>query len=502
MDIFFYIITLVLTFFSRKIFLDRLGAEFIGLTGTLQNILGLLNIAELGIGVAVSYALYRPLHQQNRLEIDQIVSVFGYMYRRVGLVIMAIAVFVSLFLPLIFKGTGFSFSIIYFAFYSFLVSTLISYFCNYRSILLSADQKNYLVNAYFKTGNIIKTLIQLYIARQCANYYIWITIELLYGGVCSCLLNWKIRRVYPWLDAHAQKGREQIRNYPEIMTRTKQVFVHKLKDFFLGQSDQILIYAFASLSMVAYYGNYTMIMSRSAAALGLFLTGLSAGVGNLVAENNHTKILSVFWELISIRYFITGVIIFGLYNFTQPLITLWLGEEYLLPRGVFLMLLTVNIITVLRHAVDMYIAAYGLYADTWSAWLEFGINVTVSLIGGYFFGLYGLLAGKILSLLVVVVIWKPFYLFRDGFHEKYSDYWCGILRYIGICVTAIILGGWLKEAFMSYDLLLSGYIPFFCISATVIIIYSILQSILMYTLSISFRAMVARFVHFKFISKA
>ena len=87
-DAFFFAFTLALSFFSRKIFLDSLGADFIGLTGTLQNILGILNLAELGIGLAVSFSLYKPLQQANREQIEEIVSVFGFMYRRVGLVVL------------------------------------------------------------------------------------------------------------------------------------------------------------------------------------------------------------------------------------------------------------------------------------------------------------------------------------------------------------------------------------------------------------------------------
>ena len=49
-NLIFYLLTLALSFFSRKIFLDCLGIEFVGLTGTLQNLLGFLNLAELGIG--------------------------------------------------------------------------------------------------------------------------------------------------------------------------------------------------------------------------------------------------------------------------------------------------------------------------------------------------------------------------------------------------------------------------------------------------------------------
>ena len=52
-NLIFYFLVLILSFFSRKIFLDTLGAEFIGFTSTLQNLLGFLNLAELGIATAI-----------------------------------------------------------------------------------------------------------------------------------------------------------------------------------------------------------------------------------------------------------------------------------------------------------------------------------------------------------------------------------------------------------------------------------------------------------------
>ena len=131
----FYFLILILSFFSRKIFLDTLGANFIGLTGTLQNLLGFLNLAELGIATAIGYVLYAPLHQKDHSKINEVISVLGYLYGRIGMVILLIGVGVSLFIPLIFPNTGFNLSLVYFAYYSFLTSSLIGYFCNYKQNL-------------------------------------------------------------------------------------------------------------------------------------------------------------------------------------------------------------------------------------------------------------------------------------------------------------------------------------------------------------------------------
>ena len=73
-NLIFYFLTLILSFFSRKIFLDTLGADFVGLTGTLQNLLGFLNLAELGIGSAIGYVLYKPLFEHDEGKINEIIS--------------------------------------------------------------------------------------------------------------------------------------------------------------------------------------------------------------------------------------------------------------------------------------------------------------------------------------------------------------------------------------------------------------------------------------------
>ena len=168
-NLIFYFLSLFFAFFSRKIFLDCLGAEFIGLTGTLGNILGYLNLTELGISASIGYFLFKPLQTDNKKEIQEILTLLGYLYNWIGAIIFGGAVLISLFFPLIFSKAELGFGIIYFAFYSFLGSSLIGYFINYRQILLSADQKNYLVAIYYQSANLVKIALQIFLAYHCRN---------------------------------------------------------------------------------------------------------------------------------------------------------------------------------------------------------------------------------------------------------------------------------------------------------------------------------------------
>ena len=426
-NLLFYLLALFVSFFSRKIFLEHLGADFIGLTGTLQNILGLLNLAELGVGASVSYALYKPIADGNREEINRIVSVFGCLYRYIGSFVLGAALLISLFLPLIFRQTIFELGIIYFAFFSFLASSLTGYFINYRSILLYADQKNYVVTAYFQTATLTKTFVQMASVYYIGNLYLWVAVELSFGILHAIILNWKIRQTYPWLSAHATVGKQLRGHYPEIVQKTKQVFVHKIKDFLLQQSDQILIFAFVSLKMVAYYGNYTLIITRITMLFNTVMDGIVAGVGNLIAEDDQQKIYKVFWEMVFVRYLIAGIVVFAVYHGIQPFICLWVGEEYLLSSTILILLLVNTFIMLSRGAVDLFNTGYGNYHDTWSAWVEGAINISVTLITCYLWGLPGVLIGKIASLIPIIVIWKPLFLYRAGFKRSIGDYWKNIV---------------------------------------------------------------------------
>ena len=442
-NLLFYFLSLFLVFFSRKVFLDCLGDEFIGLTGTLGNILGYLNLAELGIGSCISFFLYKPLQSGDRATIQELLSVIGYLYRWIGTIILLFSIIISFFFPLIFSNEEMGLGIIYFAFYTFLSSSIIGYFINYRQVLLSADQKNYLVAIYFQSANLFKTAIQIYLAYTYKNLYVWIAIELLFGIIGCIFLNWKINKEYPWLKTDKNQGRILLKKYPEILKNTRQIFIHQIKDFTLSKSDELFVFIFVSLKMVAYYGNYVMIISKITLLFKSALDGVNAGIGNLVAEGNKKQMIQVFWELMSIRHFIAGFLCFSIYSFIEPFISLWLGSEYILDQEILILLVIYIYISNSRGVVDAFNHAHGLYADVWSAWAELIINVTVTIICGIKWGIIGILIGKLASLLPIVVLWKPYYLFTSGFRESVTVYWKGVIRNYFISLSSFALATYL-----------------------------------------------------------
>jgi O-antigen/teichoic acid export membrane protein len=442
-NLIFYILTLCLSFFSRKIFLDCLGADFVGLTGTLQNLLGILNLAELGVGGAIGYLLYKPIFDQDHAKINEIISVMGYLYRWIGLIIASGGCILSCFLPIIFPETGFNLALIYTAYYAFLGSSLIGYFINYRQNLLGADQRNYVVTAYFQTATITKTIIQLIVAYYTRNLYLWVLIEFTFGIIYSIILNWKINQTYPWLKADVALGRKIFKKYPEVMTKSKQIFYHRIGAFVQYEISPFLIYSYSSLSMVASYQNYTLITSKISGFFSNLLGGMGASIGNLIAEGNKPKIISTFWEIYSLQFFIAGMICAPVYLLIDPFIALWLGDQYILDHTTLILTLIITFIQCTRSIIDAFNSGFGLFWDVWSPLVESALLLIFGITCGALWGINGVLLGSLSSLIFVISIWKPFLLFKWGLKSPIHSYWIGYFKnfccvFLPLLITACL----------------------------------------------------------------
>lgn len=418
-----YFASFITAFFTRKILLDHLGAEFIGFTGTVGSLLSFLNLAELGIGTAIGYVLYKPIADGDKFKINEIISVFGYLYRIIGLAILSLGIIGSLFLPLIFPNTDIPLGVIYFGFYSFLAASMIGYFVNYRAALLSADQRNYIVTGYFQITTTSKVILQMILAIYFGSFYIYLAIELIGGIINAIILNWKINQTYPWLKSEIRQGRHVLKKYPEIIKYTKQLFAHKIGELTQSQLTPFIIYSFVSLPMVALYTNYTLLTQKLTGLIAATIDSSGAAVGNLIAEGDKAKILKVFRELLAIRLFVASLACISIYKFASPLVGVWLGNEYTLDNTTVAIIATLSGLGIARGVVDQFIIGHGLFAAVWAPYVESIIMVTFAMIGGYFYGLPGALTGPLISTIVIVYIWRPYYLFSAGFKQSVIKYW-------------------------------------------------------------------------------
>lgn len=430
--VFFHLLFLGVQFFARKVFLDNLGDEFIGTISTLQSFLGFLNLAELGIGTAIGFVLYKPIFDKNTLEINQIIRFLGHIYKKIGLAILVIAIILAACFPFIFDDTSVQLSLVYYAFFVFLAGSLFGYFFNYHIFLLQADQKDYVVTKVFQSFNVSKIILQIIVVLFLKSFFLYLTLELVANIAFTIFIRVKLRQEYPWLSLAYTKQEKitDFENYPFLVKKIKQISLHKLGTFISGGTNNILIFSFISTQMVAFYGNYSLLITNADQLVTKLFSGTNASVGNLIAEKDAKKNQQVFWELMAIRFFIGGVGFIGILTLIDPFIMVWLGEKYILSLSVLSVFGINFFLGQIRQPVDVFKQGYGLYGDTWAPVAQGGINLAVSFALANPLGLTGILLGNTVSLFIIVMVWRPYYLYKKGFEIHLKLYLRGFFKHL------------------------------------------------------------------------
>jgi O-antigen/teichoic acid export membrane protein len=414
-----FAINFVLQFISRKVFLDQLGIDVLGLNTTATSLLQFLNLAELGVEASITFSLYKPLSENDYTTINEIVSVQGWLYRKIAMIVIAGSVILMAFFPLIFAKIELPLWYAYASFGVLLFSSLLSYFVNYKQIILTASQQGYKIQYSYRVVLLVKVVFQIIFLNIFANGYIWwLVLEFIFSIIASIALNIAIKKTCPYLHTAISAGRVLKKKYPIIITKIKQFFFHKIATYVLTQTSSIIIYAFTTLRIVAIYGNYMIIVNGITSLLNAIFNGMVASVGDLVSGHDKNKILGVFRELFTSRFLIVTTLAFAIYTLANPFITLWIGAEYKLGNTTLILIIVTFYLNTQRSVVDSFISAYGLFKDIWAPVAEAVLNIGISVFLGYFFGLNGILLGVIISSLIIVFLWKPYFLFSNALNHS------------------------------------------------------------------------------------
>lgn len=489
----FYFINLVLQFVSRRYFLEYLGTEVLGLSSTAQNLLQFLNLAELGIDTAVGFTLFKPLADKDIDKINDVVTLNGMLYRRIGLFVLAGGLILSAFFPLIFAKMDLPLWYAYACFGTFLLGSLLSYFVNYKQIVLTANQEGYKIQICYKPLQFVKVILQIFAVKYLENGFIyWIALEAICYISMSILVTKMTRISHPYLKNTKKTFRQLAKEYKEFTVKIKQLFIHKISLFVLSQTAPLIIYAYISLTMVTLYGNYQMISLGLSTFVAAIFNSIGGGIGNLIHTSEKSKIIKVFDELFSLRFLIASVLCFCAFVLTPSFIVLWVGEEYILPQSTLFLMIVILFIGIARGAVENFIYAYGLYSDVWAAGAEAAINLGFSIIFGYFWGLNGILCGVILSLLVIILGWKPYYLFTKALRGYLKHYLKSYLLHLCCLSVSIIISLFIIQ-YLTIDPSVS-FANFLAYSVTTFAIFGTVMFITLYVTNSGIKSFVIRFI--------
>lgn len=442
-SLFYYFVQLLIGFWSRKVFFEYLGSEILGLDTTASNLLGMLNLAEMGVGTSVAYFLYKPLFDGDTQTINRIVALQGWIYRRVACVIIVAAGILMCFFPKIFAEAEVPSWCPYATFGVMLYGSMLSYFINYKMIVLSADQKGYMVSRVTQGAMIAFEVFVLLIMPHTDYPFFWYLGMRVFGSTFGCIwLSHVLKKEYPWLTVAGIKGRQVLKEMPDVMKKTGQVFIHNVAGAIFWQMCPLLMYKFTSLTVIAYYGNYILIVGKIGTILNMVFGSTGAAVGSLIASSDKQHIKRVFWELLDSRLCLSWICLFSIYFLIQPFIRVWLGEKYLLPDIIIVCIVIQQAIQMNRVTVDSFLNGNGQFKDVWAPIVEGALTFVFAYVFGSMLGIEGVLLGIILPQCLFIGFWKPYFLFQLGFGFSWKEYFipfAGRCLLIGTCAA----GFWL-----------------------------------------------------------
>lgn len=434
-------ITLVMTllgFFTRKVFVDNVGVEYLGLNGLLQNILGIMTILEGGFATSVVYNLYKPLAEDDRPKIIALLQLYKKVYRYIALGVFIFALCLYPFIGKLIKdGEDLEYiSIVYFI---FLFNSIIGYFTAYKWSIINASQQVYKLTSINLTYQVGLNLTKLAILYFTGNYILYLVIEAIFGIGINIGIVYKANQLFPYL-----KTTQTVLVPPEIkkkiVTNMKALFVNNIGGYFMHSTDNIIISSFIGVASIGIYSNYTLITQTITSVVKQALNSYAESVGNLIASESQEKVYKVFRTVFFINFIIVSVPLIIIINCITPFVEWWLGKDYLLGNITLFVIVANFYIDNMRNSSFTFKIKSGIFTkDKYTPLLQGIINVILSLVFVKWWGLAGVLFATTLSMLSIGFWQFPRLCYKHIFHTSLWNYFRKYLYYTIVGLATLVI---------------------------------------------------------------
>ncbi len=435
----------IVKFVSRRVFVLLLGKEYLGITGLFTDILSVLSLAELGFGVSITYSLYRPVAEENRELIKSLMGLYRRFYQTVSLIVflagLSLTPFLSFFVKEMPKNIP-NLSLIYIL---NVVNASASYWFAYKSVLLFVYQKKYIETGIRAVTTIAASLAQMAVLALTRDYVCYLSIAILATLIQNMAVFREADRQYPYLREKA------IRPLPgemvqEIRRNGKAMFLHRVGAVAVFSTDNLLTAKFAGVATAGLYSNYTMIRGFLNVMIAALFDAIAPAMGNYTVTETRENRQKAFGILFFFSAWLFGWMSICLIWLYDPFIRIWLGAEYLLPRPVVLMIVANFYVTSMRNPVVHTKSVMGLFwDDRLKSILEALVNLAASLFLAQRWGLFGILAGTLISTAGLPFWVEPTVLYRNGLKQKVARYFIRYGTYLLVTAAAGSITGWLCQ---------------------------------------------------------
>ncbi len=413
-------------FLMRTAMIEFMGVQFLGLNSLFSSVLHILNLAELGVGSAMVFSMYKPIAEDDSETICALMSLYRRYYRIIGMAIGVVGLLLTPAIPYLIEGEipgGLNPYVLYLL---NLGTTVLTYWLfAYKNCLLSAHQRTDVSSIVIMITTTVQYGLQLMVMIFLKNYYVYLIVALATQALNNIVTAVVTDRMYPDYKAMGQLPAQQRK---KINRRIRDMFTGKMGNVILNSSDSVVISAFLGLSMLAIYQNYFFIVSAVLGVVEIVLQSIMAGLGNSYITESKEKNYQDLKKFTFLFLWMSGVCVCCFLGLYQPFMELWVGKELMLGSGAVVAFASYFFVYGLNRLLNVYKDAAGLWhEDRFRPLVTALVNLTLNLLLIRSWGIYGVLLSTVISMVVVGMPWLLKNMFTIFFEKKLMKGYLGEL---------------------------------------------------------------------------
>lgn len=421
------IVKIALMFIVRIVFVYLLGEEYLGVNGLFTNVIGILSLADLGITTALMYSLYKPLAENDENKIKEYIDYFRKVYYVIALVITVLGIAIIPFLKYLVNLPS-EMPDIYLYYILLLANSVISYLFIYKTTLLSADQKMYIINRYDIIFQFILSIMQVIILIVWKSFIGYLISNIVCTFLSNIMKAKKADKIYPYLKQNKQIMLSK-QEKKQIFSNLFSLSFYKIGGIIQTNTDSILTSIFVGTVTVGYYSNYSIIIQSITTFLTMVFTSLKASVGNFVAVKNEEEQLKLFNLLEVYNYWLVAFCSICFIVLIPDFINICFGEQYILSFSVLIWTVLNFYTSNIRQSLWTYRETMGVFKKTkYITIITAVLNIGLSILLGYFFGLAGIISATVISRMIYAWWKEPLVIYKDYFKSSPVPYFITYIK--------------------------------------------------------------------------
>lgn len=460
---------LILSFVSRTVFIKILGEEYLGINGLYSNILSVLSLADLGLTTVMLYALYKPIANDNKEEIAQLIGYFKKLYRVIALAVLALGLICVPFLQYVVNGSDLALRDLRLYFLLYLLNTVCSYLIVYKTTIINADQRIYLLKIVDFFATLAVHVLQIIILWLTHNFIAYLIINILITLAKNFVMSIITNKYYPFLlEKRTNALNSELKT--KIVCNIKSIFLYRISAMVINSTDNILISMILGTVIVGYYSNYLLVVTAVNTFISLLTQALLASLGNFNASEQPERKLFLFKVLLLIFYGLATFCSCCFLSVFNDFIALWIGgidKSYILSNFDVISIIFNFYIGCILNPIWMFRETTGLFAQAkYSMTFAAALNVALSIILGKWLGLGGIIAATAIAKILTIFWYEPKILFSKIFKCSQLKYWGYILKQFVLSIACIFVVILLTQGmpgsflFIILKLAISGVVSF------------------------------------------